>query len=237
MPQISKTDPYFAVINRRNWRTWCFSALTALSFNLALFLLMPYLMHKAPSQTQFTEIIPQVNIIRLKHQDSKIKPEKPKPPKLPQEKPRHQKKMAAKPLLQTHLSLPLALNPRLPLGPTTLNLPPLVNSLPQNIAAPTDVFSLGQLDAPLTPQTRMPPIYPLRAKRRGIEGWVKIRFIVKKNGRVSNVAVVKAQPAGFFEQSVIRCVSGWRFKPGTVDGISVKTRVETTVRFNLDQER
>jgi protein TonB len=235
MPQIS--NHYFTVINRRNWRTWCFSAFTALSFNLALFLLMTYLTHKAPSQTQFTELVPQVNIIRLKHQDSKIKPKKPKTSKLSRKKLHQQKKMDTKPLLQTNLSLPFTLTPRLPQGPTTLNLPPLVNSLPQNLAAPADIFSLDQLDAPLTTLTRMPPIYPLRAKRRGVEGWVKVGFVVEKNGSVNSVTVIKAQPDGYFEQNVIRCVRSWRFKPGTIAGVPVRTRVETTIRFNLDQEK
>ena len=41
-------------------------------------------------------------------------------------------------------------------------------------------------------------------------------------------------PPDIFDQSVRCCVAGWRFQPGSVDGIAVKTRAETTVRFNLE---
>jgi protein TonB len=32
----------------------------------------------------------------------------------------------------------------------------------------------------------------------------------------------------------MRCVSGWRFKPGTVEGMPVKAWAETTIRFKLE---
>jgi protein TonB len=60
-----------------------------------------------------------------------------------------------------------------------------------------------------------------------------LRFIVNEKGRVKHINIIKSHPRGIFEDAVINCVSKWRFKPATVEGIKVKTLVETTIRFKL----
>ena len=233
MTRQSDHSGYFDDLYRRNWITWVWPGLTAASLNLALFLLMPYLMDPAPSRSSIETLVPQVNVIRIKRHETKVKRETVKPPETPKKKPAERPK-AAPHQPKAKLSLPFKLNPRLPSGPGTLALPPFESAPLLNITALPNVFSVGQLDAPLTTLARIPPVYPMRARRRGIEGWVRVKFVVNKTGKVSSVTIVEAQPAGLFEQSVNRCVSTWRFKPGTVDGMPVKTRVETTIRFTLD---
>jgi protein TonB len=61
-----------------------------------------------------------------------------------------------------------------------------------------------------------------------------VKFVVNEQGRIENVYIIKAQPSGVFDASVMRCLSGWRFKPGTVDGLPVKVWAETTIRFELE---
>ncbi len=97
-----------------------------------------------------------------------------------------------------------------------------------------DVFDADDLDKPLIPVSRVPPFYPLQAKRASVEGWVDIEFMVNEQGRVTDIRIIDAQPPGVFEQSVRKAVSGWRFQPGTVMGEPVKTRVATTIRFELE---
>ena len=233
MARQSDHSGCFDDLYRRNWITWICSGLVAAGLNLALFLLMPYLMDSAPSRSSIETLVPQVNVIRIKRHETKVKRETVKPPEPPKKKPAGRSK-AAPHQPKAKLSLPFKLNPRLPSGPGTLALPPFESAPLLNITALPNVFSVGQLDAPLTTLARIPPVYPMRARRRGIEGWVRVKFVVNKTGKVSSVTIVEAQPAGLFEQSVDRCVSAWRFKPGTVDGMPVKTRVETTIRFTLD---
>ena len=72
------------------------------------------------------------------------------------------------------------------------------------------------MDGPLTVLARVPPLYPMGARRRGIEGWVKVLLVVDETGHVDDIEVVAAEPPGMFEESVRRCVAGWRFQPGTV---------------------
>ncbi|MCL2789108.1 MAG: TonB family protein [Desulfobulbus sp.] len=96
------------------------------------------------------------------------------------------------------------------------------------------IFSIGQLDGPLTALARTPPAYPPAAKRQNIEGWIKVKFVVDEHGQVGQISVLAAEPKGIFEQSVLQCVSHWRFKPGTVNGMAVKALVEQTVTFKLE---
>lgn len=231
MKRRPESAVYLEILVRRNGITWMWAAAVALGLTVMLFAVMPHLLHPAPDKPVFQQVVSHVNVIRFRKPETPVKrqtenPHEPlrekQPPKATPHKP-----------LQARLTLPFAINPRLPSGPDTLSLP----SLPPAAFDTTglvDTFSAGDLDSPLTVLTRIPPVYPLSAKRRGIEGWVCVRFVVDENGRVDKVEVVKSRPPGTFDQSVIRCVSGWRFKPGTVEGMPVKTRAETTIRFTLE---
>jgi protein TonB len=96
-----------------------------------------------------------------------------------------------------------------------------------------DFFRVEEIDRPLIPVSQVPPVYPLRAKRKGIEGWVKVKFLVTEVGAVEQVRILSAEPRNMFEESVLKTVSTWRFKPGTVDGKRVKTWASTHLEFKL----
>jgi len=215
--------------------TWARAAILAAGWNLALFLLMPNLLTNRPSsQSSLAVLIPKIDVIRLPRPESQVVRKNearpvPPPPTRPSD---------PRPVPQERLSLPFEINPQLPVCPTSLAFPPVndhlrgfVNDLAIGLPG---AFSEGQLDAPLTALVRVPPIYPMNARNRGIEGWVKVHFMVDETGHVGDFEVVEAQPQDLFEQSVRRCVAGWRFKPGTVEGMPVRVKVETTIRFALE---
>ncbi len=230
--QPSDATTYGKTFHQR-WGTWLAAAVAACGLNLLLFMLMPHLLHQAPDKPAFASLIPQVNVIRVKRPETPAVRKQPKPPQPPKPKPARRFQPRHKLQVATRLRLPFEINPRLPAGPNTLELPPL-ESAPLNCSLGQGIFEIGQLDAPLTVIARMPPVYPLAAKRRGIQGWVKVKFLVNEQGQVGQVQVVAAEPEGIFEQSVIRCVSAWRFRPPTVEGIPVKTWVATKIRFELE---
>jgi protein TonB len=222
---------YFETLTRRNTMGWLGAAGAALALNLVFFAAMPCLLQPAPSKPAFEDIISQVNVIRLHREDTPVKRKTQKPPEPPPE--RKQPEPAVNRPLRAALSLPFEINPRLPAIPGTLSLPPLPAAAFAG-AENDNAFTAGDLDFPLTALTRIPPVYPIQAKYRGIEGWVRVHFLVREDGTVGSVKVVESKPAGIFDESVIRCVSGWRFKPGTVDGMAVKAWAETTIRFQLE---
>lgn len=82
---------------------------------------------------------------------------------------------------------------------------------------------------------RLPPRYPSDARMRRQEGFVKLAFTVTKNGGVTDVEVVEAQPEGVFERAAVQALKGWRFEPVKRDGEATTVRAVQTLNFSLDQ--
>jgi protein TonB len=63
------------------------------------------------------------------------------------------------------------------------------------------------------PTRRVPPEYPSRAQRRGIEGYVEVRFTILPDGSVDadSLRVIDAQPHHTFERAAMQAISGWQF--------------------------
>ncbi len=214
---------------RSCWLRRCGILLAALAVNLMLFAVMPCLLTRDAAPPSKQEAAQRINVIRVKEADSPVKRTLDKPPDPPPE--RRAPQPATPRPAPVKLSLPFDVNPRLPAGPNDLALPVVP---PARIEGLADIFATGDLDSPLVVLVRIPPVYPMSAKNRGKEGWVKVRFIVNEDGSVEDVSVVESEPKSIFDDAVVRSVSGWRFKAGTVGGVPVKTRAETVVRFKLD---
>ncbi len=75
------------------------------------------------------------------------------------------------------------------------------------------------------------PQYPASARERGIEGWVDVQFLVKKDGSLGDVAVVGAEPVGVFEQAALDAVRRWRYQPILRDGQPSEQRARIRLRF------
>jgi protein TonB len=215
---------------------WTFSIVFAAVLNLALFSLMPRLIQSGTPDREKYEKLRTVDFIRFK------KKEKPPEPKEKKKKPPEKKRLEKKDMIKKELArprprfnrmrMPYELNPRLPAGQIQL---PVLDMKTISIDAPPtkDFYNVGELDGPLTALVRSPPIYPIMAKRRGIEGWVKVRFLVTDAGRVDKISILEAQPEKIFERAVERCVRSWRFNPGTIEGEPVNAWAETVIRFEL----
>jgi len=107
------------------------------------------------------------------------------------------------------------------------------------LGAPSDVglkmyYNAEELDQAPQPVAQVRPMYPFRATRMEIEGYVKVRFLVDDQGRVSQVTVLESSPEGMFESSVLKTLPAWRFRPGTITGKPVSSWVETKILFELN---
>jgi len=78
-------------------------------------------------------------------------------------------------------------------------------------------------DSDTIPLQRIPPVYPARAKERGLEGWVQIEFTISKVGTVANAHVVKSSHK-VFEEAALRAIRKWKYKPKTENGEPVERR-------------
>ena len=63
------------------------------------------------------------------------------------------------------------------------------------------------------------------------EGIVVLRLLISEKGAVDNVAVVRAEPRGIFEQAAIEAFSKARFSPGLAAGTPVKSQITVEVQF------
>ena len=77
-------------------------------------------------------------------------------------------------------------------------------------------------------------MYPIGARRKGIEGWVKVGFVVDEQGQIGALQIIESEPPGVFDRSVIQCLSKWRYRPGTLEGVPVTVRVTKIIRFELE---
>ena len=217
---------------------WSFAVFFSALLNITLFGLMPGLIQMVPNDQESLKDIKTIQVIRMKHQEIPPKKKEIKKPK-PKEPPKKLKTATATRVVKQKIMrlkprLPFKLNPRLPAASASLVMPPMENFTMDGPVL-KGRYDMGELDSPLTPLAKIPPIYPMRAMRRGIEGWVKVRFMVTSKGQVQELKILEASPEKIFEKSVINCVSKWKFKPGKVEGAPVNTMVETTIRFELEQ--
>lgn|SRR5690606_9509327 len=162
-----------------------------------------------------------VDFVRLK-QDSQTelkerrKPEPPKPqkPKLPQESVSQQDV----PMQQIPFKVP-QVTPDL--------------SLSQQSLLGDAVVGLGFGDSDVIPLVRMNAVYPQRALRQKIEGFVTARLQITPEGTVESVDIIEAQPRGVFEREAIRALYKYKFKPKMENGRPVAQTATQTIEFKL----
>lgn len=207
-----------------------FAAITGtVLLNLALFSFLPYLT-QVENDLVVGTITPAITVVRVAPVEP---PPRQQANKKPPEPVKQVQQMAqARPAPPTpELKLDLMLQPEFSRALGTVTMPDV--QLARLDPVP-EVFDSAALDQPLTPLAQSPFIYPLRAKRLGLEGWVRVRLLISTQGEVEQVTVLDAEPKDLFESTVERGVKMWRFSPGTVDGEPVRSWVTTTVRFELE---
>lgn len=79
-------------------------------------------------------------------------------------------------------------------------------------ASDTPAAAPGEVGSP-QPTRRVPPEYPSRAQRRGLEGYVELRFTIRPDGSVdsNSLRVIEARPRNVFERAAIQAISRWQF--------------------------
>lgn len=77
------------------------------------------------------------------------------------------------------------------------------------------------------------PRYPVKAEQGKISGNVILRFIVTKEGRVSNAQIIQSDPAGVFDESALDAVRDYRFEPATRNGRAVDVLITAPILYNV----
>lgn len=194
---------------------YIYTQVGAMLITFALFLTMQAILSTGQS-TSASHDYQAVNFIRVKEDtDLQLKKIKPKKPEEPVEEPEPvelQNKAFQAPIDSFDIS-EVSVKPSF------------------NIEAGT---GFGTGDGDFLPMVKVPPQYPRRALRNGIEGWVIVSFTVTTDGSVRNPKVVDGKPKGVFDQSAINAVMKFKYKPRMVAGQAVEVQgVQNKFTFKL----
>jgi TonB family protein len=118
-------------------------------------------------------------------------------------------------------------------SPETLPVEPPTAAEPEPVERTTGVYT-SVPPGGTQPQEldRVVPRYPAAARRANVSGPVVVRGIVRRDGTIDNVEIIKDLPHGLGEEAR-RAVSRWRFRPATVRGEPIDVYYTVTVNFRL----
>lgn len=202
----------------------------ALLVSFLLFWLMQFMImqHRGFKETQDTQMVDFVRLKRdtqIQTRERKI-PEKPVPQKQPPQLQMQKLDQQITPLKTPEMNIP------------NLDLPVYTNrfdvAVMQGVSDKPNTAD-ATISTNLIPLVKIKPRYPMRAKRRKIEGWVRIGFIITTDGSVRDAKVLEAQPSSVFNSSALRAIKKWKFKPKIVAGKAVEQRVDQVLNFKLSK--
>ena len=80
-------------------------------------------------------------------------------------------------------------------------------------------------------------VWPRNAQRSNGKGVVVVQLTVKPSGAVDEVVVMRADHTGWgIPETAVEAASGYRYKPGTKDGVAIATHAFITWRYDFTQE-
>ena len=93
-----------------------------------------------------------------------------------------------------------------------------------------------EYDEPPVLEKIVQPIYPVAARKAGVEGKVVLSIVIDREGRVVELEVVESEPPGVFDEAVIEALRKWRYRPAIKDGEPVAVRVGQAVEMTLNRK-
>ena len=79
-----------------------------------------------------------------------------------------------------------------------------------------------------------PAIYPRRANRLNVTGWVDLEFTVTSTGVTADIKVLESEPHNMFEKSALQAVEQWQFVPRQYRGQLIDQRAAARLVFQLE---
>jgi len=92
----------------------------------------------------------------------------------------------------------------------------------------------GVTNPQLIEESKVEPTYPKKARIERKDGQVILQAVVETDGTVSALSVIRCNRRGLgFEESAIKAVEQWRYKPATKDGKPVPVYFTVVIEFSL----
>jgi protein TonB len=210
----------------------------ALALNIAIFILIQQLVSKEHSLNIKLTDVNLVDFIRVKRTLEPPKPEEKiedieQPP--PEQEPPPPDVLQPVIQQQQAMQMDLAL-PKIDI-PLSLSGTPYLGDFAKSTKKSSVIGKPAKpkIDTSVVPTLRIPPVYPSRALRSGIEGVVTVEFTIAIDGSVKDPVIVKAKPPRIFDKAVLKSITKWKFNPDMVNGKPVEKRARQDVKFKLQR--
>lgn len=93
----------------------------------------------------------------------------------------------------------------------------------------------GVTNPELIQESKVAPMYPEIARKAGVEGVVILQAVVRRDGSVGEIKVLKSPGSRFgLDEAAIDAVRQWKYRPGLWGGRPVDVYFTVTVEFVLD---
>lgn len=79
------------------------------------------------------------------------------------------------------------------------------------------------------------PVYPRKARLKGIHGQVLLRVFIRDDGSCGNVFVLRSSGYNLLDNSAIKAVSQWKFSPARRSDLSESASIDIPVVFELER--
>jgi TonB family protein len=107
----------------------------------------------------------------------------------------------------------------------------LTGLLSKNTTVPKLDIRVSQGVSPLVLKHKVMPVYPRQALSLSLEGPVVLVANVDEEGKVAQVKQVSGHPV--LGRAAMDAIKQWRYQPATLNGKTVKTETEITLKFKL----
>jgi protein TonB len=96
------------------------------------------------------------------------------------------------------------------------------------------VMTDDTVDQPPQASYQAAPVFPPRARARGIEGYVIFSLLIGVTGDIEQIKVIESAPEGVFDEAATQGISQWRFEPALYQGQAVRSWAKQRIRFDLN---
>lgn len=123
--------------------------------------------------------------------------------------------------------------PPAPTAPPSPPAPPAPPKPVTDASSEDRVYEISDSIRPPIAAFQPVPSYTPEAREAKIEGIVILQMVIRKDGTVTDVKVVRGLGYGLDEAARDAIVNKWKFRPGTLNGRPVNVRAHAEVSFRL----
>jgi len=98
------------------------------------------------------------------------------------------------------------------------------------------IYNNDEVDSPTMIIVSFVPTYPIIEFNKITKGFVELSFIINEGGLPIDIKVINAEPNRIFNNSAIKAMRKFKFKPAIHKGRAVLIRMKHIINYELEKE-